>query len=125
MLTNRKKLIEVALLLEAINTASSAEKLFDDGIASWCSIVLSSSYERHSIRKGKTMEAVTTISAKYQIVIPRAVREQFQLKPGQKVMFIPYQKSIRLVIVPPIEDALGMFRGIKSDQLREEEDEAR
>jgi len=71
------------------------------------------------------MEAVTTISAKYQIVIPRAVREQFQLKPGQKVMFIPYQKSIRLVIVPPIEDALGMFRGIKSDQLREEEDEAR
>jgi AbrB family looped-hinge helix DNA binding protein len=71
------------------------------------------------------MEAVTTISAKYQIVIPRAVREQFQLKPGQKVMFIPYQKSIRLVIVPPIEDALGMFQRIKSDQLREEEDEAR
>ncbi len=71
------------------------------------------------------MEAVTTISAKYQIVIPRAVREQFQLKPGQKVMFIPYQKSIRLVIVPPIEDALGMFRGIKRDQLREEEDEER
>ena len=71
------------------------------------------------------MEAVTTISAKYQIVIPRAVREQFQLKPGQKVMFIPYQKSIRLVIVPPIEDALGMFQGIKHDQLREEEDEER
>jgi len=67
------------------------------------------------------MEAVTTISAKYQIVIPRAVREQFQLKPGQKVIFIPYQKSIRLVIVPPIEDALGMFQGIKPDQLREEE----
>lgn len=71
------------------------------------------------------MQAVTTISAKYQIVIPRAVREQFQLKPGQKVMFIPYQKSIRLVIVPPIENALGMFRDIKSDQLREEEDEER
>lgn len=71
------------------------------------------------------MEAVTTISAKYQIVIPRAVREQFQLKPGQKVMFIPYQKSIRLVVVPPIEEALGMFGRIKHDQLREEEDEER
>ncbi len=71
------------------------------------------------------MEAVTTISSKYQIVIQRAVREQFQLKPGQKLLFIPYHKSIRLVIVPPIEDALGLFRGINSDELREEEDEAR
>jgi hypothetical protein len=29
------------------------------------------------------------------------------------------------VIVPPVADALGLFRGIKSDELREEEDEAR
>jgi len=50
------------------------------------------------------MDALTTISSKYQIVIPREVREKFQLKPGQKVMFIPYQKSIRLVIVPSIKD---------------------
>ena len=71
------------------------------------------------------MKALTTISSKYQIVIPREVREHFDLKPGQKIMFIPYQKSIRLVIVPPIEAALGMFKGIKSDLLREEEDEER
>lgn len=71
------------------------------------------------------MEALTTISTKYQIVIPREVRKQFNLKPGQKVMFIPYQKSIRLVIVPPIKDALGLFKGINTDQLREEEDEGR
>ncbi|RIK58720.1 MAG: hypothetical protein DCC57_00245 [Chloroflexi bacterium] len=67
------------------------------------------------------MEAVTTISSKHQIVIPRTVREQFRLRPGQKLMFIPYKKSMRLVIVPPIEEALGMFRGIKSDEVREEE----
>ena len=71
------------------------------------------------------MEALTTISSKYQIVIPREVREQFNLKPGQKIMFIPYQKSIRLVIVPPIEEALGMFKGIDTENLREEEDEER
>ena len=71
------------------------------------------------------MEAVTTISSKYQIVIPRAMREQFQLKPGQKLVFIPYQKSMRLVIVPPIEEALGMFSGVQSDELREEVDEER
>ena len=71
------------------------------------------------------MEALTTISSKYQIVIPREVREQFNLKPGQKIMFIPYQKSIRLVIVPPIEEALGIFKGISSANLREEEDDKR
>ena len=71
------------------------------------------------------MDALTTISSKYQIVIPRDVREKFNLKPGQKVMFIPYRNSIRLVIVPPIEDALGIFKGINTDNLREEADEER
>jgi AbrB family looped-hinge helix DNA binding protein len=71
------------------------------------------------------MVAVTTISSKYQIVIPREVREQFNLKPGQKVMFIPYLKSIRLVIVPSIYDALGMLKGMNVGNIREEEDEKR
>jgi len=71
------------------------------------------------------MESLTTISSKYQIVIPREVRKQFNLKPGQKIMFIPYQKSIRLVIVPPIKEALGIFEGMNIDNIREEEDEAR
>jgi AbrB family looped-hinge helix DNA binding protein len=71
------------------------------------------------------MENLTTISSKYQIVIPRDVREKFNLKPGQKVMFIPYQKSIRLVIVPSIKEALGMFKGMNADHIREEEDEER
>jgi AbrB family looped-hinge helix DNA binding protein len=71
------------------------------------------------------MEALTTISSKYQIVIPREVREQFNLKPGQKVIFIPYRNSIRLVIVPSIKDARGIFKGINTDNLREEVDEER
>ena len=71
------------------------------------------------------MAALTTISTKYQIVIPREVREQFNLKPGQKVMFIPYKNSIRLVIVPPLKDALGIFKGMNTDNIREEVDEER
>ncbi|MFN2279816.1 MAG: AbrB/MazE/SpoVT family DNA-binding domain-containing protein [Candidatus Promineifilaceae bacterium] len=63
-----------------------------------------------------------TISSKYQVVIPRAIREQFNLKPGQKLMFIPFKETLRVVIVPPIEDAQGMFAGIDSDPLREKED---
>jgi AbrB family looped-hinge helix DNA binding protein len=63
-----------------------------------------------------------TISSKYQVVIPRQIREQFNLKPGQKLMFIPFKETLRVVIVPPIEDAQGMFEGIDTDPLREKED---
>lgn len=69
------------------------------------------------------MSAISTISSKYQIVIPREIREQFNLKPGYKVVFIPYQHSIRLVIVPPLKEARGIFKGILTDNLREEDEE--
>jgi AbrB family looped-hinge helix DNA binding protein len=63
-----------------------------------------------------------TISSKYQVVIPRSIRERFDLQPGQKIMFIPYKSTLRLVIVPPIEDAEGMFEGIDTDPSREKVD---
>ncbi len=63
-----------------------------------------------------------TISSKYQVVIPRAIREQFDLKPGQKIMFIPYNSTLRVVIVPTIEDAEGMLEGLDTDPQREKED---
>ena len=63
-----------------------------------------------------------TISSKYQVVIPRPIREQFNLKPGRKVMFIPYNNTLRVVIVPPIEESMGMFEGIDADPQREKED---
>jgi hypothetical protein len=59
---------------------------------------------------------LTTTPAQYRIC---------QSNGGIKVMFIPYQKSIRLVIVPSIKDALGMFKGMNTDNIREEEDEER
>ena len=66
-----------------------------------------------------------TISSKYQVVIPRAVREQFGLKPGQKLVFIPYKKTLRVLIVPPIEEARGIFPEINTADQREEKDEER
>ena len=63
-----------------------------------------------------------TVSPKYQVVIPRHIREQFNLKPGQKLMFIPYKITLRVVIVPPIEEAEGIFEGIDTDPQREKED---
>ena len=63
-----------------------------------------------------------TISSKYQVVIPRPIREQFNLKPGQKIAFIPYKNTLRVVIIPPIEAAQGIFPNIDTDPQREKED---
>ena len=63
-----------------------------------------------------------TISTKYQVVIPREVRQRFDLKPGQKIVFIPYKNSLRVVVVPPIEKARGFLKGIDTTVEREEED---
>jgi AbrB family looped-hinge helix DNA binding protein len=69
--------------------------------------------------------AAVTISSKYQVVIPREIREQFNLKPGQKLVFIPYKGTLRVVVVPPIEEARGMLKGMNADDFREEVDEER
>jgi AbrB family looped-hinge helix DNA binding protein len=70
------------------------------------------------------MEAVT-ISSKYQVVIPREIREQFNLKPGQKIMFIPYNNTLRVILVRPIKEARGMLKGMNTEGIREEMDEER
>lgn len=63
---------------------------------------------------------VTTISSKFQVVVPRKIRKRFNLKTGQKIVFLPYKKTLRMVIVPAIEDAFGMLRGLDAENLREE-----
>jgi AbrB family looped-hinge helix DNA binding protein len=68
---------------------------------------------------------VVTISSKYQVVIPREVRKQFNLKPGQKLMFIPYNGTLRVVVVPPMKKARGMLKGMNTENIREEADEER
>ncbi len=70
------------------------------------------------------MEAVT-VSSQYQIVIPREVRDQFGVKPGDKILFIPYKNTLRAVIVPPIQQGRGLFKGVQTENLREEQDEER
>ena len=68
------------------------------------------------------MTRPVTISSKYQVVILREIREQFGLKPGQKIVFIPYNGTLR-VVIPSIKDARGMLNGMNIDNLREEVDE--
>ncbi|ABU58930.1 MULTISPECIES: AbrB/MazE/SpoVT family DNA-binding domain-containing protein [Roseiflexus] len=65
-----------------------------------------------------------TISSKYQVVIPRAIREKWNVKPGQKVRFIVYGNRLEIVPVRDLKTARGFLRGMSSDIEREEEDRA-
>jgi len=40
-------------------------------------------------------------------------------------MFIPYNGTLRVVVVPPIKKARGMLKGMNADNIREEVDEER
>ena len=52
-----------------------------------------------------------TLSSKYQISIPKEIRDSMNLKPGQKLAFLCIGKSVQLVPQPKLEDLLGIGKG--------------
>ena len=60
-----------------------------------------------------------TISPKFQVVIPKAIRELLKLRPGQKVQAIVYNNRIELIPVRPIDQMRGFVQGIDTDVERE------
>jgi AbrB family looped-hinge helix DNA binding protein len=67
------------------------------------------------------MEAVT-VSPKYQVVIPRWVREKIRIKPGEKLQVISYDDRIELVPVRPMSELRGFLKGLDPSFIREEND---
>jgi len=57
-----------------------------------------------------TQSTVVTISPKYQVVIPRAIRESMGLLPGQKVQALQYQDRIEFIPVRPMKAMRGFLR---------------
>ena len=60
-----------------------------------------------------------TISPKFQIVIPKQIRESLKLEPGQKVQAMEYEHRIELVPVRPTVELRGFLRGIETTVGRE------
>ncbi|MCK8114099.1 AbrB/MazE/SpoVT family DNA-binding domain-containing protein [Anaerosoma tenue] len=69
------------------------------------------------------METVT-ISPKYQVVIPKSVRRQLRLVPGQKVQVIAFGDRIEFIPLKPARELRGMLRGLDTTFEREREDRA-
>jgi AbrB family looped-hinge helix DNA binding protein len=62
------------------------------------------------------------LSPKFQVVIPRDVREKLALKPGQKIVVIEKGGVLHLIPQKPIREMKGFVKGIDTSKLRDEED---
>lgn len=63
--------------------------------------------------------SVVTISPKFQVVIPRVVRERLGLRPGQKLQVIEHAGRVEFVPERSIRDLKGFVKGINTDVGRE------
>ena len=62
---------------------------------------------------------LVTVSPKYQVVIPRAIREALGLRPGQKMQALQLDGRVELIPVPAPGALRGMLRGIDTRVRRE------
>jgi len=62
-----------------------------------------------------------TVSPKYQVVIPKEIRNALRLKPGQKMRVIEYDGRIELIPDRDISELRGFLRGIDTRIEREED----
>ncbi len=68
------------------------------------------------------MSATATLSSKFQISIPKAIRDEQQWKAGQEFVFIPKGKGVLVMPVPELAQLAGIAKGAKTDGYRERAD---
>ena len=65
--------------------------------------------------------SVVTVSPKFQVVIPRDIREALKLEPGQKVQALQYQNRIEFIPVRSMREMRGFLKGIDSTVVRDKD----
>ncbi len=68
----------------------------------------------------KTANNVVTLSSKYQVVVPSAVRERLNLKPGAKLTWVAIDGVAHLVPNQPASAYRGIARGLKDSTIPSE-----
>jgi AbrB family looped-hinge helix DNA binding protein len=63
-----------------------------------------------------------TLSAKFQISIPKRVREAQSWRAGQEFVFIPKGKGVLVMPVPVREELRGLAKGANPDNHRDRSD---
>ena len=60
-----------------------------------------------------------TVSPKYQVVIPKEIRQKLKLKPGQKLQIIQLGDRIEFILLKNIKEVRGFLKGINTEIERE------
>ena len=66
--------------------------------------------------------STATLSSKFQISVPKEVRDALGLVPGQKLAFINTGTGMRLVPQPAVSDLVGLMRGANTEDVRDRRD---
>jgi AbrB family looped-hinge helix DNA binding protein len=62
----------------------------------------------------KTIEKLRVkVSPKYQIVIPKAIREALEIRPGQELLIYSFEGSVYLEPPRSIKELRGIAKGIR------------
>ena len=62
-----------------------------------------------------------TVSPKYQVVIPRELRDSLHIKPGEKIQMLQYGNRLELIPVRSIKKMRGFLKGIDTTVKREKD----
>lgn len=68
------------------------------------------------------MSDTATLSSKFQISIPKKVREAEGWQAGQKLVFIPKGKGVLVMPVPELNQLAGIAKGARKDDYRDRKD---
>jgi AbrB family looped-hinge helix DNA binding protein len=68
------------------------------------------------------MQATATLSSKFQISIPKPVREAQHWEAGQEFVFIPKGKGVLVMPLPDFDELAGLARGANTDGYRDRGD---
>lgn len=68
------------------------------------------------------MATTATLSSKFQIFIPKAVREQQHWEAGQEFVFIPKDKGVLVMPVPEWDQLAGIAKGVSTESYRDRAD---
>ena len=66
------------------------------------------------------MDAVT-LSPKFQVVIPQAIREALGLKAGEKLNVMRYANRVEFIPVRPMQEMRGFLRGMDTSLARDDD----
>lgn len=65
---------------------------------------------------------MTTISPKYQVVIPKDVREKLHLRSGQRMTVVTKGGVVYLIPEKPLESFKGFLKGMDKKDIREDKE---